>query len=101
MPVTYMTKGGRTEAHLSGDSDGRLFERIAGLIADRFNGRWVEKLDGLDQRYWDVEIGGLKLTLHSEHCLGISLFPAKEGANDPAAHRLVREIGAYLEATAA
>ena len=101
MPVTYVTEGERTEAHLSGDSDWRLFERIAGLIAEGFNGRWVEKLDGPDQRYWDVEIGGLKLTLHSEHYLGISLFPAEGDANNPAANQLVREIGAYLEATAA
>ena len=101
MAVTYVREGGRTGARLSDDSDWLLFERIAGLIAEGFNGRWVEKLDGPDQRYWDVEIGGLKLTLHSEHYLGISLFPATEDANDPAARRLVREIGEYLEATAA
>ena len=101
MPVTYMTEGGRTEARLSDDPDGQLFERMANLIAKEFNGRWVEKLDGLDQRYWDVEIGGLKLTLHSEHYLGISLFPAKGHERDSAANRLVREIGAFLEMTAA
>jgi hypothetical protein len=101
MPVTYSIEGGRTGARLSGESDGQLFERMANLIAKEFHGRWVEKLDGLGQRYWDVEIGGIKLTLHSEHCLGISLFPAKGYERDSAANRLVREVGAFLEATAA
>jgi hypothetical protein len=101
MLVTYIEEGGKTEAHLSDQSDWRLFNRIADLIAKEFNGRWVEKLDGPEQRYWDVVIGGVKLTLHLEHYLGISLFPAKGHEGDAAANQLVRKIGAYLEATAA
>ena len=101
MIVRYITEGGRTEAHIAGDSGWRLFTRIADLIAKEFNGCWVEKLDGPDQRYWDVMISDVKLTLHSEHYLGISLFPAKGQENHSAANKLVREIGAFLEATAA
>jgi hypothetical protein len=52
-------------------------------------------------RYWDVEIGGLKLTLHSEHDPGISLFPADGHENNPAANQLVPGLGPFLEATAA
>ena len=101
MRVEYTNRGGKTEAQLSDQSDWKLFNRIAKIIEKEFHGAWVEKLDGLDQRYWDVVIGNTTLTLHLEHYLGISLFPAKVDENLSEANRLVQMIGEYLEANAA
>lgn len=101
MLVKYSTEGGRTEAHLAGRADWKLFDRVADLIGKEFNCRPVEKLDGLDQRYWDLAFGDVKLTLHLEHYSGISLFAAKDNENISAANQLVQKIGAYLEANAA
>jgi hypothetical protein len=101
MRVEYINKDGRTEAQLSDQSDWKLFDRMADLIEKEFHGTWVEKLDGLDQRYWDVVIGNIKLTLHLEHYLGISLFPAKGDDNPSEANKLVQMISEYIEANAA
>ena len=101
MRVEYTNRGGRIEAQLSDQADWKLFNRIAKLIQKEFNGTWVEKLDGLDQRYWDIVIGNIKLTLHLEHYLGISLFSAKEDNNLSEANKLVHRIGESIEASAA
>ena len=82
---------GRCEALISTRSDWRLFEKVARLIVKRFKGRFLEKLDGLDQRYWDIEIKGEILTLHLEHYLGITLFARGKESDE-----LVKAIGDYL-----
>jgi|SRR5918992_1324398 hypothetical protein len=82
---------GRCEALISESTDWRLFNKVAKLIVKKFNGRLVEKLDGLEQRYWDIEIEGEILTLHSEHYIGISLFPQNKEANE-----VVKAVGEYL-----
>jgi hypothetical protein len=95
MKIKYETQNGRFEARLSEKSDWEVFNQIADSITEEFNGRWIEKVDGLDQRYWDIEIENERLTLHLEHYLGISLFSTKDG--DEKAQNLVQRIGNYLE----
>ncbi len=51
-----------------------IFEVVAEIIVTKFNGRIVKKLDGIDQRYWDIYISDNIITLHWEHYLGISLL---------------------------
>jgi hypothetical protein len=94
MKIEYKTGNGKTEAILSEEADWELFNQIANLITKEFNVKWVGKADGLDQRYWDFEIENVRLTLHLERYLGISLFPTKV---DNANH-LVQRTGSYLEA---
>ncbi|HLL70593.1 MAG TPA: DUF3630 family protein [Pyrinomonadaceae bacterium] len=93
MKVEYSSgQDGRCEANLTEDSDWQLFNGVADAILRKFKGKFVEKLDGLDQRYWDIEIGEKVVTLRVEHYTGIFLC-----ANDVAVNDLVREIGGYLE----
>lgn len=65
---------------ISKRADWALFERVADLLLAHLGGAWVERLDGLDQRYWDWEAHRGKLTLHLEHDLGISVYPT-DGSN--------------------
>jgi hypothetical protein len=67
-------------------------EGVADAILSKFKGKLVEQLDGLDERYWDIEIGKKIITLHLQHYLGIMLFPEDKAGND-----LIREVGTYLE----
>ena len=67
--------------HLSEKSNWELFDSIAVAIVRQFGGRWVKQLAGLDQRYWDMELNDVLLTLHLEHyssnqfyCLTGTLF---------------------------
>lgn len=95
MEIKYNSENGKFEANLSEDSDWNLFNRIADLIANEFNAYWIEKVDGLDNRYWNIAIESIILTLHLEHYLGISLFPKYD---DVKAKFLIQRIGNYLEA---
>jgi hypothetical protein len=91
-----VTDDARTELAISTDSSAWLFERLAVAIQDAFGGTWVAQLDGLDQRYWDLRLEDAVVTLHSEHYLGISLFPSAASPDAQAAARLVRRIARFL-----
>jgi hypothetical protein len=97
MAISYTVKDGRLEACLSEDSSWKLFNLIAATITEQFGGRWVMSADGLDQRYWDLKISDVVLTLHLEHYLGIFLFPAPDPSDVEAANSLVEAIGRYLD----
>ena len=62
---------------LSSDSDSYLFDDIAKFIEQKLNVKFTEKLDGLDQRYWDFMYNNCLLTLHLEHYLGLSIYSSK------------------------
>ena len=97
MVTKYLVKDGKTEACLSEVASRELFESIAHTIESHFGGRWVRQLDGIEQRYWDLEINGVVLTLHLEHYLGISLLPASGFSDMAMATSLVEAIGAFVE----
>jgi hypothetical protein len=73
---------------ISEDADWALFEKIADTLQIEFGGIWTQKLDGFDQRYWDLMIDGQRLTLHLEHYLGVSVM-IQEGS-ELFAHRIRR-----------
>ena len=85
------TSNGRLELDISDDSSWTEFERLARHISAAFEGRIEAKIDGLDQRYWDIEIEGEVVTLHLEHYLGICLFAAKAEGDE-----VVRRVGEFL-----
>lgn len=95
MKIEYPFKDGRCEIAISEEADRRLFNGIADAILSKFKGTLVERLDGFDERYWDIEIDRKIVTLHLQHYVGITLFPENIEAND-----LIREVGRYLEGIA-
>ncbi len=64
------------QIQISDYADWKLFECVAGLLEARLQGHWVQRLDGIDQRYWDLSVRDGRITLHLEHYLGIMLYPA-------------------------
>ncbi|WP_248800598.1 hypothetical protein [Pseudomonas sp. MWU13-2105] len=72
------------ELNISESSDWYLFERIAQTLEQGLNGTWARKLDGLDQRYWDLLVDDQIITLHLEHYLGISLLVSCDDQNPSA-----------------
>ena len=65
-------------------------------IVSEFGAIISEQLDGLEQSYWDIQIGDITVTLHLEHYLGISLFPAKGFEDNPKVKALIEKIGEKL-----
>jgi hypothetical protein len=82
--ATFTKPDGKShrQIEISEQSDWSLFERVAAFLLAGLRGKWIERLDGLDQRYWDMEAGGGRLTLHLEHYLGITLFATADAEAD-------------------
>lgn len=92
MKIFYSWKDERLEVAISNDADWMLFNGVADAILTKFKAKVVQALDGLEERYWDIEIGGSIVTLHLQQYLGISLFSENKEAND-----LIWNVGEYLK----
>lgn len=57
---------------VSEKADWKRFEGVARVLEQGLGGRWRQKLEGPDQRYWDLLVDEHTLTLHLEHYVGIS-----------------------------
>jgi hypothetical protein len=97
MSIEIRENKGRVEAHLYRKSDEALFQQIADAIISRFGGKWTKQLEGFDQKYWDLQIGGVVLTLHLEIYTGIYLFPHHDTKNVEAANSLVIYIASFID----
>jgi hypothetical protein len=58
---------------VSEKADWKLFEDVARVLEQGLGGRWKDKIDGLDQRYWYLLVDEHTLTLRLEHYMGISI----------------------------
>lgn len=83
------------EIEISESADWKLFENVAQVLEQGLGGYWKERLDGLDQRYWDLVVGDQILTLHLEQYWGISVLIPE--STDEMAH----QVRALLNATSA
>jgi len=77
----YRDASNRLSINLSDLNSEILFAKYADRIMSEFKAIIVERLDGLDQRYWDFEVDGKVVVLHSDSMAGISIHIAK-GADD-------------------
>jgi len=81
------------EIILADQGDPDLFDDVAAALAHHFDGTWTTRADGLDQRYGDLGVGDVTVTLHLERDAGVTLYPAREDADSEA---LLREIETFL-----
>ncbi len=72
-------------------SDTNLFRSVAESLEAGISGRWTARSNGPDQRYWDYESNGGKITLHIEHYIGISIFPTDGADADSSSLKLLEE----------
>lgn len=75
---------GKIGVQLTEDSD--QFCELAELVRAALGGEWLQQLDHHDQSYWDLDVHGMKLTVHREHYLGVFVF-----CEDAPAHRELLE----------
>lgn len=81
------TLQGYLELELTTEANWHTFEQIAKNICNIFDGDIVEKIDGIDERYWDIVIDKTVVTLHLQRYLGIVVF-----ANDKDGEIIIRKI---------
>lgn len=89
-------QGDNLEIFISDHSDWRLFEEVGAAIQSEFDGEWLARADGLDQRYWDIRIEGSVVTLHLEHYSGIMLFPEDNSVDGHASKAVLEKIYQFL-----
>lgn len=81
---------------VSNGSDWDHFEAIAALLAAELGGTWSETLSCDDERFWDLDTRGGKITLHMLQPNEMTIYPMGEARASvsslallKAAHRLV------------
>jgi hypothetical protein len=84
------------QIRVSEASDWSLFDRVARTLEVGLRGTWTEKLDGKDERYWDLVVGEGKLTLHLQHYLGITVHPTAGADADPQSLAALEEAHGLL-----
>ena len=72
---------------LSAEAHHFPFAEFAEALVRARQGSIAQKLDGLDEVYWDLVLDGRVLTLHRQHYLGVFLC-----ASDEASEGLLRDL---------
>jgi hypothetical protein len=68
-----------------------MFQVYASRLEEMCNGKRIQRLDGLDQRYWDYDVEGTTIVLHSDAFAGISLH-VEDGSRDDLLRRVAAQI---------
>jgi hypothetical protein len=67
----YKDASGRLTIDLT-DND-QQFNMFVPRLKKNCKARLIQNLDGLEQRYWDFEIDGVTVVLHSDPMMGVSI----------------------------
>ena len=79
---------GRLTVHL-GDDENRFTEMVSRLKT-RCCAHLIQKLDGLDQHYWDFDVKGVVIVLHWDGMMGVSIH-VQEGTNEDILRSVARK----------
>jgi hypothetical protein len=96
MKLKIETERGWTEGIIDGDCDTSRFKKVANLLSREFNITFSDRLNNLDNLYWDFKYHGNDLVLHYNNHLGISIFPLAFEAANQLNNDSVVEISALL-----
>lgn len=77
MNLTLRNDYGCTEAVIDENCGFDKFYGVAGLLADKLQVQFTNKIDDLDTSYWDFNYNGHKLTLHYNIYDGVSILPVR------------------------
>lgn len=85
-----------SEIIISSKRNDTLFEKISRILKDEFKVSFTQKIDGINQKYWDFKIDNFQLTLHSEHYLGISIFGPESKEVDEILSQIKNKLNSLL-----
>jgi hypothetical protein len=95
----FYDNNSRLNIELLKEANNGLFVKIAELISRKFRIPINQKLEGLDQRYWDFQQDTIAFCLHQEHYLGISIYAQNEQSDyyvNKIADYLHNELSGYI-----
>lgn len=85
----FRDASGRLSIDLAGY--GQEFRMYASRLENRCGGKLVQQLSGLDQSYWDYDVGGTTVVLSWDTFAGISVY-TEDGSQD----ELLKRIAAMI-----
>ena len=96
MNITIQHSDRGREIGLSEVADWALLGEIADALSTEIGESWVERLDGLEERYWDLRIGDAVVTLHLQHYVGIKLFASMDAVDQRGSELMLGRCAAFL-----
>lgn len=97
MNLTLRNDYGCTEAIIDENCGFDKFYGIAGLLADKLQVEFINKIDDLDTSYWDFNYNGHKLTLHYNIFDGVSILPVRLRRAVAKDNEAIKELAGLLE----
>ena len=97
MNLTLRNDYGCTEAVIDENCGFDKFYGVAGLLADKLQVKFTNKIDDLDTSYWDFNYNGHKLTLHYNIYNGVSILPVRLRQAAAKDNEAIRELAGVLE----
>ncbi len=98
MNLTLRNDYGCTEAVIEENCGFDKFYGVAGLLADKLQVQFTNKIDDLDTSYWDFNYNGHKLTLHYNIYDGVSILPVRLRRAVAKDNEAIKELAGVLEA---
>jgi hypothetical protein len=97
MNLTLRNDYGCTEAVIDENCGFDKFYGVAGLLADKLQVQFTNKIDDLDTSYWDFNYNGHKLTLHYKIYDGVSILPVRLRQAAAKDNEAIKELAGVLE----
>ena len=73
------------------DSDCRNFGQYTSRMESEANAKLIQKLNGLEQQYWDYQIDGTTIVLHADTFAGVSIH-IEDNSNDTLLRSVAQKI---------
>lgn len=87
----HFDESGRLSIELASLDSDDLFQCFANRIVKEFDATIINKLNGLDQKYWDFNISSTTIVLHSDTFMGISIY-VENGSSETLLRKIVEKI---------
>lgn len=97
MDLTLRNDYGCVEAVIDGSCGFDKFYGIAGLLAEKLNLQFTNKIDDLNSSYWDFRYNGQKLTLHYNVYDGVSILPVRLRRAAEKDNQAIKELAGLLQ----
>lgn len=97
MNLTLRNDYGCMEAIIERNCGFDKFYGVAGLLAEKLQLQFTNKIDDLDSSYWDFRYKGQKLTLHYNVYDGVSILPVRQRNAVEKDYEAIRELAAALQ----
>ena len=85
----YFDTSGRLSITIGDDA--ALFDVVAARLERIYRRQPHQRLHGVEQRYWDYDLEGVTVVLHSDAFAGVSIY-VEDGTHDAFLRRIAQQV---------